>query len=748
MKTATRTALAAAMAIIAACSTDGRLGTQPPDPTASLRVTPGVDTLSAGDTMRFATLRDSGSMVLGDSGPVTWTVSDSRVAGIEAQGPWWVLVRALHQGTTLVTAVHGGGTASAVLVVNGGRLAFSGQPSDETAGVAFTPSVAVTIEDPSGQPLTSATNVVTVALGTNPVGATLSGTMTVTAVNGVATFGDLSINRGGRGYTLTASSAGFTHAISVPFAIVGPPGPPTHLSFSLQPSNTAAGATITPPPQITALDASGNVATAFTGNVTLALLNTNPLLGDLLLGTTSVAAVNGVATFANVHIDRAAAGYALSATAGDGFATVTSSAFSIMTGPVSATQSLISAFPSSILMGTGLSVIQVIAMDALKNPIAGATVTLAATGSGNTLTQPGVPTDGGGGARGSLSSSVPETKTVSATINGTAIAQTATVAVGVVSASQSTVGAAPDTILAGWGWPQSTIVVIARDAHGNPLSGATVVLAATGSGNTVTQPLGTIDWGPGVAMGTLSSSVAGTKTVSATINGTAITQTARVVVEEVSAVQSTVSAAPASFAIPCERTFITVTARDAAGTPRAGGFVVLTATGTGNTLSQPSEATLDGGVVTGSLSSTVAETKTVSATINGTAIVQTATVTVTPGPPSQLCFTVQPVFQRAGFLFRAQVAATDASGHLASGFSGPMTVAIGANPNGGILSGNTTVPAVNGVATFALSIDWPGSGYGTGTVRGYTLKAAASGFTEATSAPFTIYFCPLYTCLK
>jgi adhesin/invasin len=78
----------------------------------------------------------------------------------------------------------------------------------------------------------------------------------------------------------------------------------------------------------------------------------------------------------------------------------------------------------------------------------------------------------------------------------------------------------------------ATITVTAKDASGNPVSGATVVLSASGTGNTLTQPVGPTN-GSGVATGTLSSSVAETKTISATANGTAITQTATVEVQAV-----------------------------------------------------------------------------------------------------------------------------------------------------------------------------------------------------------------------
>ncbi|HEV8305278.1 MAG TPA: invasin domain 3-containing protein, partial [Gemmatimonadales bacterium] len=160
--------------------------------------------------------------------------------------------------------------------------------------------------------------------------------------------------------------------------------------------------------------------------------------------------------------------------------------------------------------------------------------------------------------------------------------------------------------------------------------GATVVLAATGSGNTLTQPAGPTN-ASGVATGTLSSTVAGSKTVSATINGVAITQTATVTVTagSVSASQSSVTASPTSITAGSGTSTITVTARDANGNPISGATVVLSATGTGNTLTQPASPTNASGVATGSLSSTVAGSKTVSATISGVAITQTATVTVT-----------------------------------------------------------------------------------------------------------------------
>src|SRR5205807_6259690 len=191
---------------------------------------------------------------------------------------------------------------------------------------------------------------------------------------------------------------------------------------------------------------------------------------------------------------------------------------------------------------------------------------------------------------------------------------------------------ASSPIIASSGSSQSTIIVTARDQFGNAIQGATVVITATGGGNAVTQPVGTTD-ASGVATGTLSSTAAGSKTVSATINTVGVTQTATVAVSAgaVSAAQSTVTAT-SPIAAGSGNSAITVTARDQFANPIQGATVTLTATPTpGNTLTQPLGTTDAGGVATGSLSSTAAGLKTVSATVNAVASRETATVAVNAG---------------------------------------------------------------------------------------------------------------------
>jgi hypothetical protein len=81
----------------------------------------------------------------------------------------------------------------------------------------------------------------------------------------------------------------------------------------VQPSDTPANQIIAPPVQVTALDNQGNVATGFTGTVTVEFAG-NPR-GAVLSGTLSVSAIEGVATFADLAVDRSRSGLVLVALA-------------------------------------------------------------------------------------------------------------------------------------------------------------------------------------------------------------------------------------------------------------------------------------------------------------------------------------------------------------------------------------------------------------------------------------------------
>ena len=112
------------------------------------------------------------------------------------------------------------------------------------------------------------------------------------------------------------------------------PRTPTRLAFTVQPSTTTAATTISPGVQVSAEDPQGNLATSFTGNVTIGI-GTNPGSGTLA-GTATAVAVGGVATFGTLRIDKSAAGYTLAASA-TGLTGATSTAFNVTLAPCAST---------------------------------------------------------------------------------------------------------------------------------------------------------------------------------------------------------------------------------------------------------------------------------------------------------------------------------------------------------------------------------------------------------------------------
>src|SRR2546422_117416 len=227
-------------------------------------------------------------------------------------------------------------------------LAFTVPPGATMQDSAIKPPVQVTAYDSLGNKATNFTGSIQLRIGTDgsiSKKAALSGAL-APAVAGVATFPNLRIDSVGVGYTLTAAFGSAAPVdTSVSFDITPgpppPPPPPTHLGFTQQPQTTEAGAAITPPVQVAALDASEHVVQGFTGAIGLALEPASN--GGTLSGGTPINAVNGVATFPNLSVDKAGTGYTLRATA-SGLTDATSGTFAVTAPP---NQSPTAAFTAS-----------------------------------------------------------------------------------------------------------------------------------------------------------------------------------------------------------------------------------------------------------------------------------------------------------------------------------------------------------------------------------------------------------------
>jgi hypothetical protein len=110
-------------------------------------------------------------------------------------------------------AISGGGTAAA------DRLSFTVQPSSAVHGNIITPAIQVSALDSTGHTDVAFSATVTVQILLNPVGGNLSGSTTINPVNGVASFGDLKIDKSGQNYTLQASAPGARSTSSSAFTI-------------------------------------------------------------------------------------------------------------------------------------------------------------------------------------------------------------------------------------------------------------------------------------------------------------------------------------------------------------------------------------------------------------------------------------------------------------------------------------------------------------------------------------------------
>ena len=134
---------------------------------------------------------------------------------------------------------------------------------------------------------------------------------------------------------LTLSASETVQAIAVEEGISGPGSSasynvsvnvsvnPAHLEFNTQPANTFTGSYLNPAPAVSVVDSSGNRVTGATNPITLSL---NPALG--LKGSTTEAAVQGVAAFANLSVTTGGSGFTLTATS-PGLASATSGAFNV-----------------------------------------------------------------------------------------------------------------------------------------------------------------------------------------------------------------------------------------------------------------------------------------------------------------------------------------------------------------------------------------------------------------------------------
>jgi hypothetical protein len=732
---------------------------QPSNTTAGTVVSPAV---------QVSVVDGGGNPVTSFTGPVAIGIGTNPAGGILAGT---TTVNALagvatfsdlsiaQSGTGYTLSAGGGGlvgATSAAFNITAGpaaQLVFTVQPSNVTAGASIAPAVKVAALDQLGNPATAFTGNVTMAIGTNPATGTLTGTTTVAASSGTATFSNLKIDKAGIGYTLVASATGLTGATSAAFNVLV--GAAAKLAFSVQPpASTTAGVVMSPAIQVAAQDASGNLVPTFAGSVTVAITSGTGTSGATLRGTLTVGASAGVAMFSTLSIDKSGTGYTLRATS-SGLSNATSTSFAITAGP--AIKLGFTVQPANTKSNTSISpTVRVAAQDSLGNTVTSfnsnvtvAIGTNAGTPTPGTLT--GTLTQKASSGVSSFNNlkidkvGVGYTLTASATglLGATSLPFNITPGNAthlifsippVTSAALATMPAVQVTALdaannVATGFTSNITVAIGTNAGAIPgtLSGTLVIKAVSGvstfSNLSIDQP------GNGYTLTASASGLTGATSPSFDItNGSTLDFTVQPATVAAGAVIS-----PA----------VQVTAKDNVGailTGYAGNVSIAIAAGTGTAgavLGGTKTVAAVGGVATFSdLNIDLVGTGyRLTATATGLNAATSSAFSVTggpTGPATQLAFLTQPSNTPAlsTIIPGPVVAVQDSNGNTVTGITGSITIGFGSNPTGAILSGTTTVSINAGMGSFAnLSIDKPGT---------YTLLATSTGLTSATSASFTI----------
>jgi hypothetical protein len=198
-------------------------------------------------------------------------------------------------------------------------LVYGIQPSNAITGAANSPSIVVDVEDQFGNIVTGDSSNVTLSIASGP--GSLTGTLTVAASGGVATFSNITLHTAAT-YTLTASDDSLTSTTSNSFTITAAIA--SRLVFEVQPSKVNVGIADNPSIVVYVEDHFGNIVTSDSSSVTVSVAS-GP---GSTSGTLTVAVSNGVATFSNILLDTAGS-YALIASDGR-LVPATSSSFAVI----------------------------------------------------------------------------------------------------------------------------------------------------------------------------------------------------------------------------------------------------------------------------------------------------------------------------------------------------------------------------------------------------------------------------------
>ena len=702
----------------------------------TIKISPRTLTVNAGQPFVFTSVASDSIGAAVPIAPVAWFTPDPTLANIPVPTSGAGTANAARGTARIIAQLIGGASDTVSLNIIPVATAVGVASGNNQSGVIGKPAKQV-LAQPIVVRVTAGDG-----LGVGGVsvsfaaanGGSVSPTTIVTDAAGLAQT-TWSLGTSDAAQTATATVAGLTGS-PVTFNATAAAKPATKLVLT---SGPAVGADIPSgtltPLVVAAQDVDGDPALGFTGDITVAL-SANPA-GGALAGKTTVAATGGTASFAGISIAKPGTGYVLQATSGS-LTPASTNAFNIVTGPA-ANLTLVSGGGQTAEAGGSLLPIIVLVTDANANPKSGATVAFAPGATfgvaAPTSTVTGV--DGTATVVWTLGTPV-GAQTLAASTAGVAPLTVAATAVAVVrqwvitqqpaSALVAGVAIAPaitaelrdafNKLVPSYVSP--TAIALVNNAGGSTLGGTLTVNAVAGIATFPGLSLNKV--GSGYTLG-----VTATATTQGTTNAFTVTPAAAAALTIVSGSAQT-GATGAALAQP-----VVAKLTDSFGNPVAatavavavstGGGSVTPATGNTNAAGEFSTVwTLGSATAAQSLSITSTGVAAVTATATATSATRVLVVTQQPGASQVAGVAITPA---------VTVEMRDGFGALVPSFTGPATIALGANPGGATLGGTLTVNAVAGVATFpGLTLNKSGTGY--------TLVAAASGATSGTTSAFAV----------
>ena len=225
---------------------------------------------------------------------------------------------------TLTASIAGTSGSIAVDAAGIAKMSVSA-PATATAGDPF--SVTVVVKDPYDNTITDYQG--TLRLTSSDSRAILAGDYTfVPADLGRRIFSGIVLETAGS-QTVSATDTATGSVTGTSGSIAVEPDAPQGLAVTQQPGSTGAGELIAPALTVRVVDRFNNLVVSSQAEVTV-VISANPG-GGTLAGTTTQTASGGVATFADLAIDRTGSGYTL-AVSSEGVSAATSAPFEIVAG--------------------------------------------------------------------------------------------------------------------------------------------------------------------------------------------------------------------------------------------------------------------------------------------------------------------------------------------------------------------------------------------------------------------------------